>query len=314
MKKNLIKIIILSVLFGAQLKAQIITSVVPDSGSQNSSFPISVNGSGTEWHFSPYYEIFFDSVGVTANNAHMINDTLITATAHVGPKAALGWRRIIVADAFLNNYIKDSALYVILSIAAVPTLLRPLNNSIDQLQNPTLLWDSNGYATTFRVQVSTDTNFNNIVIDSILSNTPLVVRPNFLSLGVKYFWRVSATNLLGTSAWSTIWKFTIRETGISVISSEIPSDYKLYNNFPNPFNPATTIKYAIPNRPPGNIFVTLKIYNIEGKEVATLVNQNQKPGIYEVTFNSTKLLSSGIYFYRLITNDFEQTKRMAIVK
>jgi hypothetical protein len=243
----------------------------------------------------------------------MINDTLITATAHVGPKAALGWRRIIVADAFLNNYIKDSALYVILSIAAVPTLLRPLNNSINQLQNPTLLWDSNGYATSFRLQLSTDTNFNNIVIDSTLSNTPLVVRPNFLGLGVKYFWRVNATNSLGTSDWSVIWKFTIRETGISVISSEIPSEYMLFNNFPNPFNPSTSIRYSIPYRPPGNTFVTLKIYDVTGKEVAMLVNQNQKPGTYEVTFGANSV-SSGIYFYQIQAGSFMQTKKMVLIK
>jgi hypothetical protein len=313
MKKNIIRIILLSLLLSTRVNSQIITSVVPDSGYQNTSFPISINGSGTEWHFSPYYEVFFDSVGVTSNNAHMINDTLITATAHVGPKAALGWRRIIVADAFLNNYIKDSALYVILSIAAVPTLLRPLNNSINQLQNPTLLWDSNGYATSFRLQLSTDTNFNNIVIDSTLSNTPLVVRPNFLGLGVKYFWRVNATNSLGTSDWSVIWKFTIRETGISVISSEIPSEYMLFNNFPNPFNPSTSIRYSIPYRPPGNTFVTLKIYDVTGKEVAMLVNQNQKPGTYEVTFGANSV-SSGIYFYQIQAGSFMQTKKMVLIK
>jgi hypothetical protein len=313
MKKNIIRIILLSLLLSTRVNSQIITSVVPDSGYQNTSFPISINGSGTEWHFSPYYEVFFDSVGVTSNNAHMINDTLITATAHVGPKAALGWRRIIVADAFLNNYINDSALYVILSIAAVPTLLRPLNNSINQLQNPTLLWDSNGYATSFRLQLSTDTNFNNIVIDSTLSNTPLVVRPNFLGLGVKYFWRVNATNSLGTSDWSVIWKFTIRETGISVISSEIPSEYMLFNNFPNPFNPSTSIRYSIPYRPPGNTFVTLKIYDVTGKEVAMLVNQNQKPGTYEVTFGANSV-SSGIYFYQIQAGSFMQTKKMVLIK
>ena len=313
MKKNIIRIILLSLLLSTRVNSQIITSVVPDSGYQNTSFPISINGSGTEWHFSPYYEVFFDSVGVTSNNAHMINDTLITATAHVGPKAALGWRRIIVADAFLNNYIKDSALYVILSIAAVPTLLRPLNNSINQLQNPTLLWDSNGYATSFRLQLSTDTNFNNIVFDSTLSNTPLVVRPNFLGLGVKYFWRVNATNSLGTSDWSVIWKFTIRETGISVISSEIPSEYMLFNNFPNPFNPSTSIRYSIPYRPPGNTFVTLKIYDVTGKEVAMLVNQNQKPGTYEVTFGANSV-SSGIYFYQIQAGSFMQTKKMVLIK
>jgi len=89
----------------------------------------------------------------------------------------------------------------------------------------------------------------------------------------------------------------------------------LYNNFPNPFNPVTTIRYSIPYIRAGNIFVSLKIFNILGKEIATLVNQKQAPGMYQVSFNTVKLnLSSGIYFYRLITEDFEQTRRMAVVK
>jgi hypothetical protein len=141
----------------------------------------------------------------------------------------------------------------------------------------------------------------------------LVVRPNFLGLGVKYFWRVNATNSLGTSDWSVIWKFTIRETGISVISSEIPSEYMLFNNFPNPFNPSTSIRYSIPYRPPGNTFVTLKIYDVTGKEVAMLVNQNQKPGTYEVTFGANSV-SSGIYFYQIQAGSFMQTKKMVLIK
>jgi len=80
--------------------------------------------------------------------------------------------------------------------------------------------------------------------------------------------------------------------------------YKLYQNYPNPFNPSTTIKYSIPVtttallREVGGVFISLKIYDILGNEVSTLVNENKTPGIYEVKFDGSKLVS-GIYFYRI---------------
>ncbi|MDZ4712841.1 MAG: T9SS type A sorting domain-containing protein [bacterium] len=97
--------------------------------------------------------------------------------------------------------------------------------------------------------------------------------------------------------------------GVSNISNEIPSDYQLYQNYPNPFNPKTIINYQIP------MFsnVILKIYDILGNEVVTLVNEKQNAGIYEAEFDGSGL-ASGIYFYRLIAGEFIHTKRMTLVK
>ncbi len=107
--------------------------------------------------------------------------------------------------------------------------------------------------------------------------------------------------------------------GIKQISSVVPSEYKLYQNYPNPFNPSTIIRYQItPLTPPfgkGGTggFVTLKVYDILGKEVATLVNNKQIPGVYEVTWEASQY-PSGIYFYRLISGDFSETKKMLMIK
>ena len=86
-------------------------------------------------------------------------------------------------------------------------------------------------------------------------------------------------------------------------------DFSLSQNYPNPFNPSTTIKYQIRE----NGFVTLKVYNILGKEVATLVNQQQQSGRYEVNFNATNL-ASGVYLYRLRVNDYVDVKKMLLLK
>ena len=88
-----------------------------------------------------------------------------------------------------------------------------------------------------------------------------------------------------------------------------PESYRLLQNYPNPFNPLTTIQYAIGKRQ----FVSLKVYDISGREVAALVNEIKNPGTYVVDFNGSKL-SSGIYFYRLETGSFIQTKKMILLK
>jgi hypothetical protein len=104
--------------------------------------------------------------------------------------------------------------------------------------------------------------------------------------------------------------------GIKQISSTVPSEYKLYQNYPNPFNPTTNIRYQITRHGGSSTnskLVLLKVYDILGKEVATLVNEKQLPGVYEVTFDGTGL-SSGMYFYTLMSGDFKATKRFVLVK
>jgi hypothetical protein len=97
--------------------------------------------------------------------------------------------------------------------------------------------------------------------------------------------------------------------GISGNSNEIPNSYNLGQNYPNPFNPTTLINYNLPV----NGFVTLKVFDVLGREVAELVNAEQKAGRYEVQFDGTKL-SSGVYFYTLRAGDFTDTKKMLLVK
>ncbi|MBI5403004.1 MAG: T9SS type A sorting domain-containing protein [Ignavibacteriae bacterium] len=107
--------------------------------------------------------------------------------------------------------------------------------------------------------------------------------------------------------------------GISFINktgNEIPDKYSLSQNYPNPFNPTTNIKYQITD----NKFVTLKVYDILGKEIATLVNEKLNAGEYVSEFNGSGL-PSGVYFYRLSVEDplrqmvdFSETKKMLMIK
>ncbi len=106
---------------------------------------------------------------------------------------------------------------------------------------------------------------------------------------------------------STILKYEI-PVGITS-NEEIISDYRLFQNYPNPFNPATSIKFALPKQG----LVTLKIYDMFGREIRTLVNEIKSAGNYSVDFNASEL-SSGIYFYKLKTNDFSDVRKMILVK
>jgi hypothetical protein len=92
------------------------------------------------------------------------------------------------------------------------------------------------------------------------------------------------------------------------ISNELPTQYEI-NNYPNPFNPTTTINYQLPE----NGFVTIKVFDILGKEVALLVNENKSAGYYEVNFNGSKL-TSGVYIYTIQVNGITQSKKMLLTK
>jgi hypothetical protein len=98
-------------------------------------------------------------------------------------------------------------------------------------------------------------------------------------------------------------------TGIENEVAIVPEEYYLYQNYPNPFNPNTIIKYSLPE----DGFVNLTVYNMLGEEIKTLVNKSQKSGNYEVEFTASNL-PSGIYFYRIQTNSFYETKKMVILK
>ena len=95
----------------------------------------------------------------------------------------------------------------------------------------------------------------------------------------------------------------------SISNNNLTDKYSLSQNYPNPFNPVTIVKFQIKD----SRFVTLKIYDITGKEVEILVNEKKSPGVYAVTFDGGKL-SSGVYFYKLIAGDFSETKRMIMIK
>ena len=109
------------------------------------------------------------------------------------------------------------------------------------------------------------------------------------------------------------WGYRVYEIGSGITGIEdetsLPEKFILYQNYPNPFNPGTSIRYAVGSRK----FVSLKVYDILGNEVAALVNEEKPEGDYEVTFNASAL-ASGVYFYNLIAANYTASKKMMLLK
>ena len=159
----------------------------------------------------------------------------------------------------------------------------------------------------------------------IIVDIPIVVRPDttWLAQNIWMIKKVTPTVNVDLSNFGipinfpvpgNIYELSLPPIGIRNISTTIPDNFYLSQNYPNPFNPVTKIKFDIPSNVKSQMSnVKLKIYDISGKEVSTLVNEQLQPGSYEVTFEAGSL-SSGVYFYKLSAGDFSETKKMLMIK
>ncbi|MBC8484939.1 MAG: T9SS type A sorting domain-containing protein [Bacteroidetes bacterium] len=132
---------------------------------------------------------------------------------------------------------------------------------------------------------------------------------SFTGQNIYVAWREKVADNYNNGAAISLDLVDIAGTIVGVTNNQTPVAYDLSQNYPNPFNPTTTINFSISK--PG--LVTLKVYNVLGKEIATLVNDPKVAGSYSVNFNGENL-SSGVYFYRLEANDFVAIKKMVLTK
>jgi photosystem II stability/assembly factor-like uncharacterized protein len=192
---------------------------------------------------------------------------------------------------------------------AAPILQSPTNGSVGISGTPLLNWNDVFGAQYYRVQVSTDSLFGSSNLDSTLTFSHITVPAGILTSNVRYYWRARASNAGGIGPWSETWNFTTGAIGINIISSNIPKEFKLYNNYPNPFNPYTKIRFDVPKPTQAR----LTIYDLLGREMTEIFNLNIQPGTYEVTWNAANY-ASGVYLYRLVTEENTDIKKMVLVK
>lgn len=224
-----------------------------------------------------------------------------------------------VWSAHPNTYLIDSRgkdrpamtwLKAYVALPFIPQLHSPLNNATQVPRNPLLCWYSSEAATSYRLQLSRQSYFPtvSILLDTTVTDT--LVQIGVLDENTQYYWRVSARNDKGESDFSSPLGF---RTGSEIVSVEErathPQTIVLFQNYPNPFNPVTNIRFILPVRS----YVTLKIFNALGIEVATLRKGFYSPGTYDVVFDGSKF-PSGVYFYQLCAGNYRETKKLLLVK
>jgi surface protein len=174
-----------------------------------------------------------------------------------------------------------------------PTLVWPISNSVIPDLTQTFQWNSVDRAIEYELQII-DGQDDSVLEQVVTADT---VHATTLPLRSSFFWKTRAINESTISEWS------------EVNTIIFPTQIELDQNYPNPFNPSTLITYALSEA----AFTSLKVYNSNGELVSTLVNSMQNQGFYEYTFDASNL-PSGVYFYRLVANDFQKTRKMLLIK
>ncbi len=176
-------------------------------------------------------------------------------------------------------------------------LSSPADNEGQVSTNVNLSWEASERATNYRVEISTEQDFSQTSIQGASSETNFTV-PAPLEFATIYYWRVKAVNIGGESEWSPVGTFTteVRET-------------KIFPNFPNPFNNSTTLKYQLSDQTP----VTIEVYDIGGRRVAKLVDEEQAAGVYFVPFNASSV-ASGTYLLRFISGEVTDIQKLTVIK
>ena len=242
----------------------------------------------------------------------VIDDSLETdCYRQVGPlqnSTTYYWRVSATNVGGTSSYSAIRTFTTVGAAPGAPILAGPPDSTKNVQLTPTLSWIAAQGASLYHLQVSTASNFGSRVVDdSTISSISMSVGP--LTLATTYFWRVRAKNEGGWSPFSSSRQFTtVRTTSVERLSSEIPTVYSLSQNYPNPFNPSTRIRFGIPKT--GR--VALKIFDLLGRELETLVAEELAPAYYEAVWKAN--VASGIYFYMIRAGDFIETKKMILLR
>jgi ligand-binding sensor domain-containing protein len=215
----------------------------------------------------------------------------------------------------VNSGLMNTCVY---SLAVSGTnLIAGTNGGVFLSTNNGTSWTSTGpgfAAEVFSLAVSGTNLFAGTIVYGIFLSTNNGRSWTAASAGLtnKWVWSlaVSGTNLFAGTYGGGLWRRSLSQlVDVKLASREVPAEFTLAQNFPNPFNPSTTIKYELPKASD----VRLSVFDILGREVSVLVNERRDAGVHEEKFDGSNL-ASGLYLYRLQARDFVQTRKLLLVR
>ena len=280
------------------------TLAFPADSEQN--FP---KGGAIKWRGSPNalaYRVEFDSTGTLGPTSMLvqssITDTMFVPTG-LAPQKTYYWK---VAA---GNQVGASGYSVQFSFKTgwpfPPEIVSP-NGISGVLRIPTFVWTKSS-GTSFQIQI-TDYTTRLVVIDTTVTDSTYTSTKILEPVRI-YTWKVAAYNSAGASDWSAEGRFRTSEITLVEAERGIPTEYSLSQNYPNPFNPVTKIEVSVPRL--GR--VVLRVYDVLGRTIASLVDEELAPGLYTFRFDGTAL-PSGMYLYVMNVGETRMVKKMMLIR
>jgi hypothetical protein len=243
--------------------------------------------------------VFADNVKIdsTTDSVKTISDLVAGKTYY--------WRVREDSAGHLGPWSEQWNFSVYIPLPVAPELGSVTSLHPDKLDSVLFTWRKAQYADKYMFQMSVSSDFKTVFGRDSTADTVEIVRN--LVAGATYYWRVQSKNVTGYSDWSAS-SVVLNVTGVKE-EGGIPTQFSISQNYPNPFNPTTRIEFALPKR----ALTKIVIYDLLGREIQTLINRELEAGYYEFTVDADNL-PSGVYFYRVQSGDFTQTKKMILMK
>jgi len=247
-----------------------------------------------------FYDVVSNFVGISENYQKVSN---------LSPNSTYYWRVRGWKVTDIGEWSQPQTFKTASSLLSQPVITYPPNDRVNVSINTIFRWSVVPGATGYEVLLANDSTMTSIVASFVGLGTPSV-SVNDLSFNKTYYWKVLARQNALAGEWTPVYKFTTHDVGVGVKSLDgVADSYNLMQNYPNPFNPSTNINYSISEAS----MVTLKIFDLYGREIETLVNENHPTGVYNTTWEP-KNLPSGVYYYQLRAGKFNQVKKMVYLR
>lgn len=256
----------------------------------------------------------FDSASIVLD-VETVEDTTYTVSEELDGFTTYYWRVNATNKGGTSEWSVTWEFETGEALPATPVLVSPENGAEQISVDTMLVWEESERAESYQLQLSTESDFSELVADS-----SGIIDRSFDVTGLEglttYYWRVRASNERGESEWSAVWNFTTYDvTSVDELAGGVPEEFRLEQNYPNPFNPVTTIRFAIPEA----ATVRLDVYNMLGQRIATLIDgELYSAGTYETVWDARdetgSEVSSGMYIYRISADEHVTMKKMLFMK